>query len=192
MAKIDMRYVKAAKYTNTSGAESYSQGMDIGDAIEANINLEYDTAALYSNGVKSEGDNAVIGGTVTFGVDEIEDAGRALLFGHTYTAATTGETPTPQSLEAKFGDTSGEVGFGFCAVEVKHKVKRFYAIFFPRVQFTSSGDAFKTRGKTTEFQTPKASGELLEPVTQLCYKKTKHDSVAAALTWLNTQLNITA
>lgn len=185
---IDMRHLRTAKYVNTDGAESYTDPAVAGKAMSGDLSLEYDGAALYADSV-DQVPKAVIGGKLKIGTTRLSMPVRALFGGHTYVAATTGETPTPARIDVTEDDIANEVGFGFCYVERdENKAKHYYAVWLPRVVFGSPNTNWKTKGKTTEYQTPTLDGELMANEAGLFYRTTEHASIAAALEYIDNLL----
>lgn len=69
---VNMLYPRAAKYTNTSGVESYSNGAIAGRAIKGDIEYEYDNGGkLYGDGALIDDGKQIIGGTVKVGVTRL-------------------------------------------------------------------------------------------------------------------------
>lgn len=191
---VNMLYPRAAKYTNTAGVESYSNGAIAGRAIKGDVEYEYDNGGkLYADGALIDDGKRVIGGTVKVGVTRLAPTMRALFGGHTFVAATTGETPTPAKVLVKKGDEPNEVGYGFVTVE-KDETKTFhyYANIYPRLKFSSPKSSYKTEERNTAYQTPELESEMLEPVNGVFEDRSEHASVEAALTYIETFLGISA
>lgn len=189
--KIDMRHLRVAKYTNTDGVESYSDAAVAGQAMQGSLSFEYDSGVLYADSV-DQAPKQIIGGKLQIGTSLIPMPVLAMLGGHTYVEAVTGGTPSPAKISYSEDDQANEVGYGFTYTERDAaKAKHYYAVFVPRVIFSSPSANYKTKGKATEFQTPTLDGELLSNVEGKFAEITEHASVSAALTYINGKLGYT-
>ena len=65
MPQFDLRYIQAAKYTNTSGTVTYAEKTKVGDAMSANLDLKFAEGRLYAEGRLSEYMRLATGGTIT-------------------------------------------------------------------------------------------------------------------------------
>ncbi|MPM44831.1 hypothetical protein SDC9_91513 [bioreactor metagenome] len=189
---VNMLTPLVAKYTNTAGVESYSQGMSAGKAMSGDVQLEYEDVPLFADGGRVDAGKEIIGGTIKIGVHRLTPQARALIGGHTYTAAVTGDTPSPAKVTVKRGDRPNEVGFGFVSVERDEtKAEHIYANFYPRLMFSSPNASYKTREKQTAYQTPVIEGDMMEPVDGTFEDRTEHATEAAALAYIKGKLSIT-
>jgi hypothetical protein len=185
---IDMRHLRTGKYVNTDGVESYTNPAVVGKAMNGDLSLDYDSTTLFGDSA-DQAPKAVIGGKLKIGTTRLPKPVRALFGGHTYVPAVTGDTPAPAKMVVNDEDEANEVGFGYCYAEMDDvKAKHYYAVFIPRIIFGSPSDAYKTKAKATEYQTPTLEGELLANVSGDFYEETEHASFAAALTYINAKL----
>lgn len=186
----NMLHPHMAKYTNTDGTEAYSNGISAGKSMSGNVDLEYEDVPIYGDGVRVDPGKMLIGGKIKLGVTRLSMPAQALIGGHTYTAAGT-DPVTPAKIVSKKEDKPNEVGYGFVAQERdEDKAVHTYALFYPRVQFVSPNASYKTKEKTSSYQTPTIEGDMLEPVSGEFEEKTEHETVAAALAYLKTKLSI--
>jgi len=182
----NMLYPRAAKYVNTAGAVTYTNGAAAGRAIKGDIEYEYDGGGkIYTDGELDDDMMRIIGGKVKVEVSLVDPQMRALFGGHTYIAAVTSGTPAPAKVLVKVGDEPNEVGYGFVTVERDDaKTDHFYANIFPRLKFTTPKAAYKTAEKNTAYQTPALEGEMLKPVSGVLEDRTEHATIAAALEYI--------
>ena len=75
MAFVGMKYVVAAplKEEKIGSMPVYDEGVVVGRAISADITYNRGNAALKADDVDAENDNSITGGSVTIGVDDVED-----------------------------------------------------------------------------------------------------------------------
>jgi phi13 family phage major tail protein len=188
---IDMRHLRIAKYTNTDGVEAYSNAAVAGKAMQGNLSFEYDTVTLYADSM-DQAPKEIIGGKLQIGTSRLTMPVLAMIGGHTYTEAVTEGTPAPAKIEYGENDQANEVGYGFTYVERdESKTKHYYAVFIPRVIFTSPSANYKTKGKSTEYQTPTIDGEILRNEAGKYAEITEHTSLAAALSYIDGKLGYT-
>jgi len=191
---IDMRHLRIAKYVNTDGVESYTNAASAGRAMKGSLDLDYDESGRIFSDSEPTGDGKLVnGGKVQIGAHRLTKQVVAMIGGHTFTPAGTGENPAPAEMVVKEDDAPAEVGFGFTYVEKDElKAKHFFAVFLPRVIFTDPKQEFETKGKTTSPKTPTLDGELLPAEGRVFIRITEHANHAAALTHIETKLGYTA
>jgi hypothetical protein len=182
----NMLFPRVAKYVDTDGVVTYTDPTIAGKAMKGDVEYEYDTGGkIYADGDPIGSQKKLIGGTVKVGVTRITPQARALIGGHTFNAATTGQTPTPAQVLVKVGDEPNEVGFGFVTIENDEaKAEHFYANIFPRLMFTTPKASYKTAEKQTSYQTPELESEMMKPVSGVLEDRTEHASAAAALEYI--------
>ena len=76
MPQFDLRHIYCAKYVNTAGTISYTDAQQIGDAMNANIELRYAEGRLYAESTLAEYMRKAVGGTISLGVKYIKSAAR--------------------------------------------------------------------------------------------------------------------
>ena len=109
MPQFDLRGIKIAKYVNTAGTISYTDAQQIGDAMNANIELRYAEGRLYAESTLAEYMRKAVGGTISLGVKYIKTAAQQLLFGmrsksHSITYTPAGSTTETNTVP--FGQNS--------------------------------------------------------------------------------------
>lgn len=154
MAKIGLKYPVFGILTEATSGNTYGAMKEVAKAIKADIKLQKSDAKLYANNVIAESDNSVTGGTVSLEIDDLSDEVYVALMGHSKVAET-------EELVAKGGDTSPFVGFGFYGTKIVNNVRKYRAIFLPKVKFAEPDDNNSTGGETTSFATQTIEGTVI-------------------------------
>lgn len=170
MPQFGLKGFHAAKYVNNNGAISYTNKMEIGDAINANLELRTAEGYLYANDVVAEYMRLVTGGSVSLGMKYIKDAAKSLLFGSssknrnvTYipTASTTTTTATASSDVIGGNDSPNYVGVSFYAPDMRDRKKMFTCVFIRKCLFGPPSMTLQTLNRSITFQTPVTTGEFM-------------------------------
>lgn len=143
MAKIDLKY-PCYKAPTKSGV--------IGKAIQADVDITVNDVKLYADGGIAESDKSFQEGKITLGIDDLRDEIQEHLLGH---VIIDGE------ITAKGSDDSPYVGVGFYGTKKVGGVKRYRAIWFPKVQFAEPSDQNATKADTLVFGTPVMEGTIM-------------------------------
>lgn len=143
MAKIGLKY-PVYKSATTEGV--------IAKAIQADIAITVNDVKLYANDGIAESDKSFQSGTITLGIDDLSDTIQTAFLGH---AVNDGE------ITAKGTDENPYVGIGFYGTKVVGGVKKFRAIWLPKVQFAEPADTNATKGDTVVFNTPVLEGTIM-------------------------------
>jgi len=143
MAKIGL------KYPVYKGAAS--KGV-IGKAIQADISITVNDVKLYADDAIAESDKSFKEGKITLGIDDLSDEVQIAFLGHTVSGG---------EITAKGTDDSPYVGIGFYGVKKVNNVRKFRAIWLPKVQFAEPSDTNVTKGETVEFSTPVLEGMIM-------------------------------
>lgn len=175
MAKIGLRY-PVYKGT-TSGV--------IGEAIQADISINSSDVKLYADDAVAESIKAFIDGTLTIGVDDLPDAVYAEFLGHTVDEVT-------DEITANVDDVSPYVGVGFYGVRMVDNVRKFRAIWLPKVQFAEPADTNQTKSETVTFNTPVLVGTIMADDTGDWKKEQTFATEAEAVTYLKDKAGIVA
>ena len=145
MAKIGLKYpVWRSTTTSECGV--------IAKAIQADISITVNDVKLYADDAIAESDKSFQSGTLTLGVDDLSDAVQTAFLGHT---VYDGE------ITAKGIDPKPNVGIGFYGVKMVKGVKKYRAIWLPKVQFAEPSDTNATKGETLAFATPVLEGTIM-------------------------------
>lgn len=171
MAKIGLKY---PVYKGSSGGV-------IGKALTADISIERNTAELYADDALAESDYSFKSGTISLGIDELSDAVQAEFLGHVIASS---------EMTASVTDVPAYVGIGFYGVKMISGVKKYRAIFFPKVHFSEPSDSEKTKGETTEFGTSTLEGKILPNVSGVWKQEKTFTLEADAIAYLNTLVGL--
>lgn len=145
MAKIGLKY-PVYKSEESSGV--------IGKAIQADISITVNDVKLYADDGIAESDKSFQSGLITLGVDDLSDIIQTEFLGHTVGT-------DPAEIVAKGTDENPYVGVGFYGTKVVGGVKKFRAIWLPKVQFAEPADTNATKGDTVVFNTPVIEGTIM-------------------------------
>jgi phi13 family phage major tail protein len=143
LAKIGLKYPVYKTAT--------AQGV-IGKAIQADISISVNDVKLYADDGIAESDKSFQSGTITLGVDDLSDEIQTAFLGH---AVDDGE------IIAKGADDNPYVSIGFYCVKMVKGVKKYRAIWLPKVQFAEPSDTNATKGETLAFATPVLEGTIM-------------------------------
>lgn len=174
MAKIGLKY-PVYKAGSTAGV--------IGKAIQADISITTNDVKLYADDSVAESDKSFQEGTITLGLDDLSDTVQTALLGHT---VIDGE------IVAKGSDSNPFVSIGFYGVKKVNNIKKYRAIWLPKVQFAEPSDTNATKGETLAFATPTIEGTImLDDIGAWKYEKT-FDSEAEAIAYLQAKSGVKA
>lgn len=174
MAKIGLRY-PVYKSAAKKGV--------IAKAIQADISISVNDVKLYADDAIAESDKSFQNGTITLGVDDLSDEVQAEFLGHI--ADEDGE------ITANKDDISPYVGVGFYAVKMVGGVRKYRAIWLPKVQFGEPADTNATKGDTVAFSTPTLEGTIFPDDSGDWKKEQTFDTEAGAKTYLEDKAGIT-
>ena len=192
MASIGLVKPFVAKYAESSGTISYSNGQRLGKAIKHDLALQNaDPVILYADDGASESISGFSRGTLTLGIDNLSIADAALIFGIT---ADTISTPGDGTGVAFDDDTEPPyLGYGVIVPMIKNGAHSYRAILLPKIKFTLPGESFETKGETVSFVTPELTATVVRD------DSTKHQwryladfaTEALAEAWIKSKLSIT-
>lgn len=174
MAKIGLRY-PVYKTETTSGV--------IGMAIQADVSITTNDVKLYADDVVAESDKSFQSGTITLGIDDLSDTIQVAFLGHT---VSDGE------ITAKGSDSNPYVAIGFYGVKQVNNVKKYRAIWLPKVQFGEPSDTNKSKGENLEFATPVLEGTILLDDNGDWKKEKTFDTIAEAVAYLQAKSGVKA
>lgn len=169
MAKIGLKYPVYKGATSNTGV--------LGKAITADITIEQNNAILYADDAIAESDFSFKSGTITFGLDEMTDTIQTELLGHTVASSETTAAAT---------DQPPYVGLGFYAPKLVAGVKKYRAIFIPKIRFKEPSESDKTKGEATEFGTYTIEGTILPDATGKWKIEKTFTLEADAIAYVNT------
>ncbi len=192
MARIGLLKPRIAKYAESSGTVTYSNGQILAKAIEHELTLENsDPVILYADDGAAESMGGFSSGTLTINVDELPIETAGLILGMT---VTTIESPTAGAYVSFDDDTNPPyLGYGVIVPKVRNNVRTWMAVLLTKIKFSIPGDTYSTKGETVEFGTPELTATVMrDDTTKHGWRKwAEFGTEAAADTWLNTQLSIT-
>ncbi|WP_186430882.1 major tail protein [Clostridium sp. BSD9I1] len=175
MAKIGL------KYPVYKGATK--QGV-IGKAIQADISISVNDSKLYADDAVAESDKSFQSGAITLGIDDLSDEIQTEFLGHVKDE-TTGE------ITANTNDGNPYIGIGFYGIKMVNGVRKFRAVWFPKVQFAEPEDTNATKGESVEFNTPTLEGTIMLDNNGDWKKENTFGTEAEAKTYLETKAGIT-
>ena len=185
MARIGLKYPVYAKYTESDGTESYSDGKNIGKAVKADLNVNISDIKLYADDEIAEEAHEFIEGDVSLDTSDISDENYGILLGHSVDE-NTGE------IIAKDTDKPIPVGFGFYARKIVGGVDHWRAIWLPKVVFTEPNESLETEGENLAFGTHTLPGKIRKNLEGEWKREKTFDTEAAAIAWINSKAGITA
>ena len=180
MAKTGLKYPVAAPYT----AGAHTAGKVIGKAISASASINVAEGSLYADDGLAESVKEFTSGTITVGLDEMDDDIAVMLLGHTM-----GED---NELVAKDNDFAPYVGVGFYGARVKDGKKSYKAIWYPKVQFKEPNEDLTTKGENITFGTYTIEGTLMRDDAGEWRRSKICDTEEEARAWLEGKAKITA
>ena len=190
---VGMMYpVWAPLTSHTDGAmPTYGTGRVLQEARNATVNREYANNPLYGDDRIVDDDNGMTGLTITFESTGLSDADRKALFGEDDygTSGVSGQFVSDN--ETPYG------GFGFIRKMRDNGTKKFEAWITLKIKFQEESQATATREGSISWGTPslngRAAGLYVDSTDKQRYQLHKSfDTAAAAKTWLNGMLNISA
>lgn len=193
MAHIGMKYPVAAPLTEAAdGTPSYADGFVVGKAISFTGTPSSSDVVLYADDGVAETDRSLQNLGTSLNVDDISLKVQADLLGHTYTAAGTGATPTPESITVNANDVAPYFGVGFYKRRRKNGTTTFTAIWLYKVQHAAMTENAETKGETVNFQTDTIEGTAYPLASGKTYDKAVFTTEADAKAWLETKADIDA
>ena len=176
MAKIGLQYL-VYKGTVNSGL--------LAKAIQADTSIQLNEAYVYADDAVAESDKSFRNGTITLGVDDLNDTIQAELLGHTVNAGT-GE------ITAAGTDNNPFVGVGFVSISKKDNAQKFRAIWLPKAQFGEPNETNQTKGESTSFSTPTLTGTVMVDASGNWKQENSFATLALAKAYLDDKAGITA
>ena len=163
MPAFDLKYIKIGyAEPQGNGTIKYRQAKLLGDAITVNMELRFAEARAWAESNIAAALRRVIGGTISIGVDQINEDAYASISDMFRSS----RTPIPDE-EAIIGHTvrmsSGAIaaGLGFYAPDMMDGVEKYCCVFAPWVQIYSPTQGFNTLGENVTFSTPTLTGEFM-------------------------------
>ena len=192
MAQIGLRYPVYAPLTEdeTAGTYEYDVGKVAAKAIRIDINLNIADSPLYADDGIAERVREFIDGTMTFTPDDLSNEVRADWLGNKFEDEEVDEETTVKVLKSNTEDLPGYFGFGFIIPKVKNNIRKYRALFFPKMQFGEPNETAETKGESITWQTPAIEGRIMRRVDGVWKEEITVDSLDIAKAWLNKKLNV--
>ena len=190
---VGMMYpVWAPLTSHTDGSMPvYGTGRVIQEARNANISKTFNDNPLYGDDRIVDDDNSLTALTMTFESTGLSDEDRVALFGEDTNATTATGGQWVSDNESPYG------GFGYIRKMRLNGVKKFEAWITLKIKFREESQATNTKEGSISWGTPtlngRAAGLYVDSSEKQRFQLHKtFDTIAAAKTWLNGLLNVSA
>lgn len=192
MPQFDLRNIMVAKYNNSDGTITYTNGTSIGDAMGVNLDLRFAEGRLYAESRLAEYIKKCTGGTISIAEKYIPIAAQKLMFGAQDKSRTVSSTSC-DGLEYSSKDVAQNVGVAFYAPDMVDGQEKYTCVLIHRALFGPPGMALKTQGQDIQFATPTVSGEFMPDHTSASkyLEVAVVDTEALATAWVAQALSIT-
>lgn len=121
---------------------------------------------------------------VTLGTDTVPVDVNEVLFGATASASASGTGAEVNVVTYKKDDQANEVGTAVIGDEVLHGVKKWVAVFLPRVKYADPGENFETKGSSITYKTPSITGKAYAETDGTWRKRAVFGTEAEAVAWI--------
>ena len=153
MAKIGLNNLWYSHLTEAQdGTPSFDGAKSFGKAVNCNVSISNNSAALYADDALAESDTSFQNGTVTLGVDDDREATFAEVLGHSVTEE--GE------VIRNANDVAPWVGLARIIVKMVSNVRLYKVEVLYKVKFSEPSQEDQTKGETVEFSTPSIEGSV--------------------------------
>jgi phi13 family phage major tail protein len=172
MAKIGL---KRLNYNNGTNAGN------VGKAITADINIETQDAELYAEDALDESDSSFKKGSISLNVSDLSDTVQNHLLSH---VSAGGE------MTANSNDQAPYVKLAFYAIKMVAGIKKFRAIYLPKVLFKEPNDNNSTKGDSTSFGTHTIEGKIIQDSNGDWKKERTFDNEADAIAYVDGKVGL--
>ena len=195
MAFVGMQHVVAAKITAKpdNAMPTYSAGMVIGKAIQAELSITRNSNPLYADDVVAEDDNSITAMSVSIGMDDFSEEAQAYL-------GLLKEVSGSGTDDKTYYETSGSAdsaGLGYMRVRRKGGITTYQGVWVLDVLFGVESENSQTKGESIEWQTPTVTGKAaahmittVDPSEPVFRMKKNFPTAAACIDWLDEQAGI--
>lgn len=198
MARIGLSrpYVARYAYDTVGDSVSYTDGILIGKAIEASLELnDSGDNILYADNGPAESDSSFAGGTLELTTSDLPLEAAELIFGATVDSVTVGNEPSAaQGQRVKFtgSQVSPYVGYGTIVEGQENNTRYYMAFILDKIQFAKPASSFTTRGESIEWGTPSLSATVMlnDKATQDWSEWVRFSTFEAADAYVKQFLNI--
>ena len=175
-----------AENSASSMAYKANSGKAVGKLMNVKVDQTRSNVKAYGDDGVAEEINQFVSATVTLDATFVPADCEKPMFGNTYTAATTGQNPTPETIVDSESDDPGYTGFGFvyCDRQNGADVYRLYWLY--KVKWTNPNDDFTTKKENIEFKNPSITGTAYAGPDGKWRKRETYATAAAALSALET------
>ena len=193
MATLGVSKPYVAVYANADGVVTYSLGTRLALATEVSPTFETPSDNnLYADNGIAETDKEFAGGTLTLGVDDLDNAGAKLILGLKENTITVGEESVKE-LVYDDDRVAPYRGFGCIVKKKKGGANMWRAVVLPKIMFNIPEDAATTQGESIEWQTPSIEGTIMrdDTVKHAWKREATFDTELAAEAYIKQVLDIT-
>lgn len=195
MAFVGMQHVVAAKITAKpdNAIPTYSAGMVIGKAIQAELSITRNSNPLYADDVVAEDDNSITAISVSIGMDDFSEEAQAYL-------GLLKEVTGSGADDKTYYETSGSAdsaGLGYMRVRRKGGITTYQGVWVLDVLFGVESENSQTKGESIEWQTPTVTGKAaahmittVDPNDPVFRMKKNFSTAAACIAWLDQQAGL--
>lgn len=195
MAFVGMQHVVAAKITAKpdNAMPTYSAGMVIGKAIQAELSITRNSNPLHADDVVAEDDNSITAISVSIGMDDFSEEAQAYL-------GLLKEVTGSGADDKTYYETSGSAdsaGLGYMRVRRKGGITTYQGVWVLDVLFGVESENSQTRGESIEWQTPTVTGKAaahmittVDPNDPVFRMKKNFSTAAACIAWLDQQAGL--
>lgn len=177
MAKIGLQYLVYKRLDDPT-----KKGV-VAKAIQADYSVQTNEAKCYADDGVAESDKSFRDGTLTLGVDDLNDTIETDFLGHTKDEET-GE------IVANGNDNNPYLGIGFISISKKNGDQKFVAKYLTKTQFGEPNDSNSTKGENTSFSTPTMTGTIMLDENGDWRKQNSFATLQAAKDYLNALVGI--
>lgn len=196
MAKIGVSKPKFAKYSESNGVVTYSDGGSLGKMVNVDVSIDSsDDNNFYADNGIAETDRQFSGGTFTANTDDLShEVSKAILgLREQELGEITGVTDT-EVKELIYDDDQvmPYLGLGFIIKKKVKGVTKWRAVILTKAMFSVPNDAATTQGETIDWQTEELSATIMRDDTEkhAWKKEATFTTEAQAEAYLNNRLNI--
>lgn len=197
MAIIGCSYLKYAKYAESQGVVSYSDGGTAAKLVSVDVSLDSSTDNdFYADNSVDETDRVFAGGTITVQTNDLTDAVAKVLLGLQEASVGTISGITDVGVKEYYFDDRQVIPYLGIGMVIKHQrsgAAAWTAILLNKVQFAVPNDAAETQGQSISWQTVELTGSIMrDDSANRCWKQmATFTTESQAVLWINSKLSIT-
>lgn len=168
MPKVGLSRPYVARYhENGAGTVTYSDGIRAGRAVEYSLTVESgsDNSFFADNSMAENASGTFTGGTLSWGVAELEEAVSQMILGLRREIMEVGEEPVSvlvydDSMAAPY------LGAGIIVKSIVRGQTKWRAVVLTKTQFNIPEDAATTQGETIEWKTDTVTASVMRDDTE--------------------------